>query len=232
MTRFALLLLAAFALSTCRREPPAAEPVAAAARLPEAFADEIAKFEVADRLAPPRPGGVLFVGSSSIRAWPNVLADFPGIDVLQRGFGGSELSDVVYYGPRIVLPYKPRLIVLYAGDNDIAAGKSPATVFRDYQAFVALVRRGLPETRIAFISIKPSPSRWALVDRIRAANMLVRQYAATDARLLYVDAFTPMLSPSGTPRGELFVEDSLHMNTRGYALWRDLLTPIVSDTTR
>jgi lysophospholipase L1-like esterase len=90
----------------------------------------------------------------------------------------------------------------------------------------------LPETRIAFISIKPSPSRWAFADRIRAANMLVRQYAATDSRLLYVDAFTPMLGPNGRPRAELFVDDSLHMNARGYTLWRDLLTPIVSDTTR
>jgi lysophospholipase L1-like esterase len=216
MIRFALLLPATLSLTACRHE----------------FSDEIGRFEAADRSAPPRPGGVLFVGSSSIHAWPDLKADFPVIDVIQRGVGGSELSDVVYYSQRIVLPYKPRLIILYAGDNDIAAGKSPATVFCDYRAFVALVRRALPETRIVFISIKPSPSRWARVDRIRTANALVRQYAATDPRLLYVDVFTPMLGPNGRPRGELFVDDSLHMNVRGYALWRDLLMPILSDTTR
>lgn len=175
---------------------------------------------------------MLFVGSSSIRLWSALEADFPSVDVLQRGFGGSELSDVVHYAPRIVLPYQPRLIVLYAGDNDLAAGKSPAAVFRDYQAFVALVRRALPETRIAFIAIKPSGARWALVEQMRAANALVRRYAATDPRLLYVDVFTPMLGPDGMPREELFVADRLHMNARGYALWCDLLVPIVRNMAR
>ncbi|MDQ3580414.1 MAG: SGNH/GDSL hydrolase family protein [Pseudomonadota bacterium] len=233
--RSALLFLAALALIACvrtAREPPASQPTPVAARPAEAWAEDIARFEAADRLRPPRPGGVLFVGSSSIRLWPALEADFPSVDVLQRGFGGSKLSDVVHLAPRIVLPYQPRLIVLYAGDNDLEAGKSPAAVFRDYQAFVALVNRALPETRIAFIAIKPSGARWALVEQMRAANALVRRYAATDPRLLYVDVFTPMLGPDGMPREELFVADRLHMNARGYALWRDLLVPIVRDLAR
>ncbi len=233
--RSILLFLAALALTACAatgRDPSASQPAPVAARAPEAFAEDIARFEAADRLMPPRPGGVLFVGSSSIRLWPALEADFPSVDVLQRGFGGSELSDVVHYAPRIVLPYRPRLIVLYAGDNDLAAGKSPAAVFREYQAFVALVRRGLPETCIAFIAIKPSAARWALVEQMRAVNALVRSYAATDPRLLYVDVFTPMLGPDGMPREELFVADRLHINARGYALWRDLLAPIVRNAAR
>ena len=233
--RSALLFLAALAVAACvptAREVPVPPPAPVATRSPAVFAEDIARFEAADRLAPTRPGGVLFVGSSSIRLWPALEADFPSVDVLQRGFGGSELSDVVYYAPRIVVPYQPRLIVLYAGDNDLAAGKSPTAVFREYQAFVALVRRALPETRIAFIAIKPSGARWALVEQMREANALIQRYAATDRRLLYVDIFTPMLGPDGLPREELFVEDRLHMSARGYALWRDLLVPIVRDARR
>jgi lysophospholipase L1-like esterase len=150
------------------------------------------------------------------------------VNVVQRGFGGSEISDVVHYAPRIVLPYKPRLIVFYAGDNDLNAGESPESVLRDFQAFADLVWRSLPETRIAFVSIKPSGSRWALVDKMRAANEMIRAYAAGDSRLSYVDVFTPMLGADGKPREELFVADRLHLNDQGYALWRQILLPVVS----
>ncbi|MBA3342031.1 MAG: hypothetical protein H0T48_09365 [Gemmatimonadaceae bacterium] len=231
-TRLILVALALAACAPTTREPPASQPAAVAARSPAVFAGDIAAFEAADRLAPPRPGGVLFVGSSTIRLWPALEADYPGVAVLQRGFGGSELSDVIHYAPRIVLPYKPRLIVLYAGDNDLNAGKSPEGVFRDFRAFVSLVRRALPETRIAFIAIKPSGARWALVEQMRAANALVRRFVSTDPRLLYVDVFTPMLGADGMPREELFVADRLHMSAEGYALWRDLLVPVVRDMAR
>ena len=188
---------------------------------------EIAQFEAADRISPPAKGGVLFVGSSSIRMWPDLKASFPGVNVLQRGFGGSQLSDVNFFAPRIVLPYEPRLIVLYAGDNVVAEGHSPEEVFSRYRTFVSLVRRSLPQTRIAFVSIKPSGSRWHLADKMRKANELVREYTATDPKLLYVDVFTPMLGPSGVPRPDLFQADSLHMNSNGYAIWRARLDPIV-----
>lgn len=230
--RSAQLYLAVLALAACSRPSAAPVPLPPGTRGPPVFAREIEQFAAADSLAPPRPGGVVFVGSSSIRLWPALAADFPGVDVVQRGFGGSELSDVVHYAPRIVLPHRPRLVVLYAGDNDLMEGKSPATVFRDYRAFVALVRRALPETRIAFIAIKPSPSRWSLAEQIRETNALVRRYAATDERLLYVDVFTPMLGPDGRPRQDLFIEDMLHLNARGYALWRDLLAPVVGGVMR
>jgi lysophospholipase L1-like esterase len=232
------LLLFALALGACSAGgtyPPSAAPQPVSARTGNAaavsspgFANEIAAFEAADRRDPPAPNGVLFVGSSSIRLWPSLANDFPGVRVVQRGFGGSEISDVVHYAPRIVLPYRPRLIVLYAGDNDLNAGESPESVLRDYQSFVELVRRSLPETRIAFVSIKPSGSRWALVEKMRMANELIRAYTARDPRLSYVDVFTPMLGGDGKPREELFVADRLHLSEQGYALWREILKPVVN----
>lgn len=194
---------------------------------PREFGDEITAFEMADSLDPQPPGGTLFVGSSTIRLWEGLDDSFPGVHVIPRGFGGSQLDDVLHYAPRIVIRYRPRLIVLYAGDNDLAAGRSPTEIFRDYQAFVELVWQTLPTTRIAFISIKPSGSRWALVGRMRETNAMIRRYAASDPRLLYVDIFNPMLGPDGRPREELFTADRLHMNERGYALWRGILRPIV-----
>lgn len=188
---------------------------------------DIQRFESADRANPPRPRAVVFVGSSSIRMWETLAADFPGLPVLNRGFGGSELSDAVRFAERIVVPYKPRVVVLYAGDNDLAAEKTPAQVFNDFQSFVAIVRRKLPETRIAFIAIKPSLARLNIIDKARETNQLIRDYVRGDDKLAYVDVFTPMLDASGQPRRELFLEDGLHMNASGYAIWRELIAPIL-----
>jgi lysophospholipase L1-like esterase len=198
---------------------------------PQPFEDEIARFETEDKLSPLPRNVVVFVGSSSIRMWPNLKRDFPGVDLLQRGFGGSTLAQVDHYAPRIVLPYCPRLIVLYAGDNDLAEGRTPEQILTDFKAFVGLVRHSLPKTRIVFVSIKPSTARVALLDRMRETNAMVRQYVAADTSLTYIDVFTPMLASTGLPRGELFQSDGLHMNARGYAIWRDLLLPVVSATT-
>jgi lysophospholipase L1-like esterase len=188
---------------------------------------DIVSFETADRTNPPRAGTVVFVGSSSIRMWETLAGDFPGLPVLNRGFGGSELSDVVQFADRIVVPYKPRVVVLYAGDNDLAAGKTPAQVFTEFQSFVSLIHQELPNTRVAFVAIKPSIARVNIIDQMRAANQLIRDYIRTDSRLVYVDVFTPMVDASGQPRRELFLEDGLHMNARGYAIWRDLIDPIL-----
>ncbi len=217
------------ACNPARRAPEISPRLDAASATSAPFEEDIAKFEAADLLAPPKGGGVLFVGSSTIRMWNSLAADFPGVGVIQRGFGGSELSDVVRYAPRIVVPYRPRLIVLYAGDNDLAAGKSAEVVFNEYRQFVSLVRRALPDTRIAFVSIKPSGSRVALLPQMRSANEMIRRFAATDPHLLYLDVFTLMLGPDGAPREELFLADRLHMNSKGYAIWKEALYPIVRD---
>jgi lysophospholipase L1-like esterase len=125
------------------------------------------------------------------------------------------------------VPYKPPVVVFYAGDNDLAAGKTPAQVLTAFQSFVATMHRDLPATRIVFVSIKPSIARWSIVDQMRAANQLVRDYVRTDDRLSYVDVFTPMLDASGQPRRELYIEDGLHMTPAGYAIWRDLIGPAI-----
>lgn len=191
------------------------------------FEAEIARFEATDRAAPPAPGGILFVGSSSIRRWETLAADFPGLPVINRGFGGSTLFEVNHYASRIVLPYRPRLIVLYAGDNEIAAGRTAAQVADDYRVFVRLVQTALPATHIAFIAVKPSPSRWSFQETVRETNRLVRAFTVSDPRQTFVDVFNPMLDLAGRPKAELFVSDSLHMTPQGYAIWRRLLAPIV-----
>ena len=223
----ALATTLALALACAPTPDPARAAPAAAAPDPARFEPEIRRFEESDRASPPAPGGVVFTGSSSIRLWPDLAADFPGVPALNRGFGGSTLPEVIHFAPRVVLPYRPRLVVLYAGDNDLATGRTPRQVLEDYRAFVRLVRRELPSARIAFIAIKPSPSRWALADAQREANRLVREEVARDPGQLYVDVFTPMLGANGRPRPELFVGDSLHMTQAGYAVWRERVAPIL-----
>ena len=191
------------------------------------WAKEIRAFEAADKTNPPPRDAVLLIGSSSIRLWTNVAQAFPGHKVINRGFGGSQLADSVAFVDRIVTPYRPKLILLYAGDNDIAGGKTPETVLSDFKAFVGKVHAGLPGTRVVFIAIKPCLAREKFLDQVKTANRLIREYCETDERLLFADVFTPMLSPEGRPRADLCVKDLLHLNAQGYALWGSVLRPIV-----
>lgn len=186
---------------------------------------DIKKFEDADRQNPPAKGSVLFVGSSSIRMWKDLAADFPETKVINRGFGGSELADSSYFADRIITPYQPRMIVLYAGDNDLAAGKTPQQVFEDYKAFVSRVQAKLPKAKIAYISIKPSLARVKLMEQMRTANAMIRGYAAKGKNLIFIDVFTPMLNVEGQPRPELFIKDGLHMTREGYDIWRKAIAP-------
>lgn len=186
---------------------------------------EVRAFEEADRTNPPPTNAVLFLGSSSIRLWKTLATDFPGQRVINRGFGGSYMADSVELADRLVFPYKPRLIVVYAGDNDIASGKSPAEVTADFNRLVKMVQDSLPSTRIAFISIKPSPSRWKFVSEVRSANRQIREICEKDKHLIYIDVFNPMLGPNGMPKADLFVDDDLHLNAKGYALWTALIRP-------
>jgi len=189
--------------------------------------DALAAFAAADVKRTPEPGGVLFVGSSSIRLWDNLESEFTDARIIKRGFGGSRLSDCVKLLDRLVIQYKPRTVLLYAGDNDLAEGSTPEQVLERVKAFADGVHSRLPETRVAFISIKPSPARRALITKARAANRLVESYAATHASFDYIDVFTPMLSADGSPRRELFRTDALHLNEAGYALWRTVIRPFV-----
>jgi lysophospholipase L1-like esterase len=197
-------------------------PLALAA--PEKWTTAIDKFTEADKTNPPPRDAVVFVGSSSIVKWTSLAKDFPQLKVINRGFGGSELADSVFYADRIVIPYRPRTVVVYAGDNDLNAGKTPETVFADFKALVAKVHAALPQTRIVYIAVKPSPSRWKIKDKGEQTNALIAAECAKDSRLRFVDSWQPMLNEKGEPRRELFVKDMLHMNDAGYAIW----TPLVA----
>ena len=184
----------------------------------------IAAFEQQDQEKPPPPDAVLFVGSSSIRLW-DVAKSFPGVATVNRGFGGSQLADSIHFAPRIVLKHKPRVVVLYAGDNDLAAGKTPEQVAADFRAFARVVHEALPRTRVVFIAIKPSLARWKLWDKVQQANALIAAQCQQDERLVYVDVAKPMLGADGKPRSELFVKDGLHLSAEGYAVWTAVLKP-------
>jgi lysophospholipase L1-like esterase len=188
---------------------------------------EIKKFEESDRKNPPPKHAVVFIGSSSIQSWKSLADDFPGIKVINRGFGGSELADSTFYADRIVIPYRPKMVVLYAGDNDLADGRTPQQVFEDYKVFVERVHRKLPTTKIAYISIKPSPARASLLQSMKDANGLIKAYATHHKRLVYIDVLTPMLGKDGNPRPELFGPDRLHMNSEGYGLWKLVIAPYI-----
>ena len=211
---YALLFLVLIPLA--RAEPPATPKQSQ-------WEPEISAFERADQTNPPLKHPILFVGSSSIRLWKTLADDFKGYPVLNRGFGGSQITDSTAFADRIITPYEPSLIFLYAGDNDVAAGHSAEQILADFREFVASARLKLPNTPIAFISIKPSPARWKYVDTTKAANRLISEYVKSDKRLTYVDIFSKMLDQDGKPREELFIADKLHMNAQGYAIWTEAI---------
>ena len=188
----------------------------------------IRKFEEQDKAAPPSKGGVLFIGSSSIRNW-DLKNSFPNEDFINRGFGGSEIADSTLFAERIALPYEPRVIVMYAGDNDIAREKTPEQVAADFHGFVKTIHESAPKTKIVFIAIKPSIARWSLVEKMREANEIIQQIICNNSNLVFVDIDKPMLGDDGKPRKELFAEDGLHLSGTGYELWTSLVKPHVAE---
>jgi lysophospholipase L1-like esterase len=219
-----IVLFCAFSWPMFATSGPACakEPTTDAA--PARFESEIAAFEKWDRQNSVPRNPILFVGSSTIRLWPTADA-FPGLPVINRGFGGSTIADVSYFADRIVFKYKPRLIVIYSGDNDIASGKSPETVFANFQHFITSVRRHLGDTPILYLSIKPSNARWKFWPKMQDVNARVKEIATTDNQLTYVDTAPSLLGPDGKPRAELFRDDGLHLNEKGYDAWNDVLAP-------
>ena len=191
------------------------------------FEDDIRAFEKSDAKEAPLKDTILFLGSSSIALWSTLERDFSSFAVINRGFGGSVIEQSTMFAPRIVWPYEPCLIVFYAGDNDLADGKSPEQVLADFQSFVSKVRQKLPQTSIAFVSIKPSPARANLKAEATKANALIREHieARREQKLRYIDVWTAMTNDLGAARPEIFGPDDLHMNPSGYKLWTALITP-------
>ncbi len=199
----------------------AAQSAARATTLDDALGKEIAAFVASDRASPPAPCQILFVGSSSIRIWRTVSADMAPLPVINRGFGGSHIEHVNRWFDQVVAPYHPRSIVFYAGENDLAAGKSAHQVIDDFDAFMARKSQVLGKTPVYFISVKPSKLRFAQLETQKQVNDAIRARADARADLRYVDVVPPMLE-NGTPK-DIFIADGLHMTSAGYAIW----TPIV-----
>lgn len=166
---------------------------------------------------------VVFAGSSSIRMWDNLQDYFPGQNIVNTGFGGSQMSDLLYYYKPLILNYKPKKIFIYEGDNDIAAGESTGQIMDDTRALIEKISRDLPETHIFLIAAKPSLSRWTLKNEYEALNKQYKKLAAKTENVTFVDIWTAMLNEEGNPRKELFLEDKLHMNKKGYDVWADLI---------
>lgn len=222
------LITGVLVLGACVGTPTTAPP--APPRVPAqvsstAWEQDVRRFEAMDAQAPPAKGAVLFIGSSSIRRWDTLADDFPQAAVINRGFGGSELRASTWYAGRLVIPHAPRQVLLYAGENDLHGGRSPAQVRDDFRAFILRLRRDLPAVRIAYLSIKPSPARRQWLGMPREANALLRAEAQAWDGVAFIDVSTPMLDAQGRPRESLFVEDRLHLNPAGYALWKRVITP-------
>ncbi|WP_119153676.1 SGNH/GDSL hydrolase family protein [Caldimonas tepidiphila] len=218
MRSFLLVLLSALFLNA------QAVPLADAPGAAERWAESFAGFDEADRRAPPPSGGVLFVGSSSIRMWDGLEASFgDGPPVIKRGFGGSQMADCARHLERLVTRYRPQQVFVYAGENDLAEGRTPQQVLESFASFADGVQRALPGTRIVYLSIKPSPLREALLPQVREANRLIERHVAARPHLAYIDLHTPMLGADGRPRAELFGADRLHLNAQGYRLWQQLI---------
>lgn len=214
-------LVAASCLGLSHGGPSAAS---AATPGPNRWEPAITAFEASDRANPPPRGGIVFLGSSSFRRW-DLDKSFPGMGLINRGFGGSQMADALRYLDRIVLPLKPRTLFLYEGDNDIANGKSPETVEREFREMVKRVHTALPATKIVFVGVKPSIRRWHLIATVREANARVKAITEGSDLLEFVDVDAPLLDADGKPRADLFVADELHLNDAGYAIWTELVAP-------
>lgn len=191
------------------------------------FEEEIQAFEASDATARYHSGSVLFTGSSSIRLWESLDEDMEDIPSINRGFGGSTLPEVNHYYDRIITKFDPSVIVLYCGENDIAAGRDPKNVIKDYRVFIKKTRSTLPNTQIIYLSMKPSPSRWHLWDKYEVANSAIQKITNRDKRQFFIDVSKVMLHVNGEPDPSIFVEDMLHMNKTGYEGWQRIIQPIV-----
>ncbi|MBP6022990.1 GDSL-type esterase/lipase family protein [Ferruginibacter sp.] len=195
--------------------------------LAQPFINDIRAFKKQDSISFPPKDAILFVGSSSFTKWKDVQNYFPGYTIINRGFGGSVLNDVIRYEKDIIFPYQPKQIVIYCGENDVASSDtvSAEIVLERFKKLFTDIRRELPNTTITFISFKPSPSRWKMKDRMIASNKLIKKYLNKKKKTSFVSVWNSMLDADGQPIADIFIEDRLHMNAKGYAIWQKIIEP-------
>jgi lysophospholipase L1-like esterase len=191
------------------------------------FWAEIKAFQYRDSINPVTPNGILFVGSSSFTKWKDVNNYFPGFSIINRGFGGSSLTDVIRYTYDIILPYQPKQVVIYCGENDLAYGKeiTASTVVDRVKTLFGMIRQNLPNTQIDFVSIKPSPVRLAIQPKVKEANAALKIFFKKEKKAEFIDIYDAMLDANGNMREELYVSDRLHMKPEGYKIWQKIIAP-------
>lgn len=191
------------------------------------FYSDIQSFKTQDSLHFPATHAILFVGSSSFTKWVDVQDYFPGYTIINRGFGGSSLPDVIRYADDIIFPYNPKQIVIYCGENDLAASDTVTAniVFSRFTQLFDLIRNKMPQVPIAFVSLKPSPSRVHLMNKMTSANNMIKDFLKNKKNTAFIDVYSNMLNADGTPMKDIFLEDNLHMNAKGYAIWKKLIEP-------
>ena len=200
-------------------------PVANAQQWP--FFDEVQAYRKQDSISVPPRNAILFIGSSSFRLWKNMQDDFPGYTIINRGLGGSSLPDIIHYADEMIFAYKPKQIIIYCGDNDLAASDTVTaeTVVKRFSELFELIRNRMPDIPVVCVSIKPSPSRERLLPAMMLANKTIKEFLKTKPHTAFADVFSEMMSSDGKIRTDIFLEDKLHMNAKGYAIWIKTITP-------
>jgi lysophospholipase L1-like esterase len=230
---FHILIGTGLTIAACNPNPGSMTRAAEVKNLTETdserqFEQEIQTFEREEADSPSTRGAIVFTGSSSIARWKTLSHDMAPATVINRGFGGSGIRQVTFFAPRILLPLKPKAIFFYCGENDICNDHSKATQpLEDYKNFVALIRQHLPDARVYYIGMKPSPNRWKYWDKFQEANRLIQEFSKEERGLRYVDLSKSMLAADGFPRKDIWLQDSLHLNELGYQLWTSQLKPLV-----
>ena len=191
------------------------------------FYSEIQQFKTQDSIHFPPKNAILFLGSSSFRKWEDVQKYFPDYTIINRGFGGSTIPDAIRYADDIIFPYEPKQVLIYEGDNDLASSDkiTPDSVLNRFKKLFTLIREQLPNTSIAFVAIKPSPSRQQLMPKMQEANSLIENFLKDKKNTAFIDVYHKMLNQDGTPMKDIFLEDELHMNAKGYAIWQKAIQP-------
>src|SRR5687767_9433617 len=208
-----LVVHAGFIIASPAQEPP--------------FYNDIKAFKKKDSISFPPANAILFIGSSSFTMWENVQSYFPGYKIINRGFGGSSLPDVIRYADDIIFPYQPKQIVIYCGENDLAASDTVTAklVFNRFKQLFTIIRNRYPKVKVTYVSMKPSPSRQLLLSKMINGNELIKKYLSSKKRTSYVDVYKEMIDDEGKPRPDLFLDDNLHMNKTGYAIWHKFIEP-------